>query len=268
MLKQRVISALAALAILAIAIYFLPKESLRWIVLLLWCVGAWEWSSFIKPNHPMLRSVYTIWLASMMLMIATDFLPLDGLRGLLVIGLIFWIFSFIQILRYPIEFSKPFTLLAGVFALIPSYAAFDYLLKSELSLWYVLFLLIIIWGADVGAYFTGKTLGKNKLAPKVSPGKTREGALGGWILAVIVTIVGGYLLFDNFDTKSILRLITAGTGIFFLSVIGDLTMSMFKRNADLKDSGVFLPGHGGVLDRIDSWTSGVTLYALIIILFH
>ena len=180
----------------------------------------------------------------------------------------FWLFSFIQILRYPIEFSKPFTLLAGLLALVPSYAAFDYLIKSDLSLWYVLFLLMIIWGADVGAYFTGKAMGKNKLAPQVSPGKTREGALGGMVLAVIVAIVGGYLLFDNFNASAVIRLLVAGVGIFLLSVVGDLTMSMFKRNAGLKDSGVFLPGHGGVLDRIDSWTSGVVLYTLIFVFFH
>lgn len=268
-LKQRVVSAIAALAALAILIKFLPKEALIWVVLILWIVGAWEWSGFIKPNNSMLRSIYTLWLGSMMLMIAADFLPVNGLRGLLVVALLFWLFSFVQILRYPVEFSKPFTLLAGVFALIPSYAAFDYLLKSQdLSLWYVLFLLVIIWAADVGAYFTGKALGKNKLAPKVSPGKTREGAAGGWVFAIIFTIAGGYLLFDSFDTNSVLRLFAAGTGIFFLSVVGDLTMSMFKRNVGLKDSGVFLPGHGGVLDRIDSWTSGVVLYTLIFVLFH
>jgi phosphatidate cytidylyltransferase len=118
-------------------------------------------------------------------------------------------------------------------------------------------LLVIVWAADVGAYAIGRWLGRVKLAPKVSPGKTWEGVTGGVLLAALAAWAAAVLL-----GLPAAPLIGLGIATALASVVGDLTVSMFKRNVGLKDSGTLLPGHGGVLDRIDSLTAAVPIFAL------
>ena len=117
--------------------------------------------------------------------------------------------------------------------------------------------MLLVIAADIGAFFVGRSLGKRKLAPQVSPGKTWEGALGG-LAAVALVAWGGAAYFGLPARQSI----GFGCAVGIFSVIGDLTESMFKRSAGLKDSGMLLPGHGGILDRIDSVTAAAPLYAL------
>jgi phosphatidate cytidylyltransferase len=121
----------------------------------------------------------------------------------------------------------------------------------------VLWLLLLVIAADVGAYFAGRGLGRRKLAPRVSPGKTLEGALGGLLLVALVAWYGA----AHFGLSSA-KAVIFGCAVGIFSIIGDLTESMFKRSAGLKDSGTLLPGHGGLLDRIDSVTAAAPLYAL------
>jgi phosphatidate cytidylyltransferase len=121
----------------------------------------------------------------------------------------------------------------------------------------VLWLVFLVIAADIGAFFVGRALGKRKLAPRVSPGKTWEGALGG-LATVALVAWGGAVHFG----LPVLRAVTFGCAVGVFSVVGDLTESMFKRTAGLKDSGVLLPGHGGMLDRLDSVTAAAPLYAL------
>jgi phosphatidate cytidylyltransferase len=121
----------------------------------------------------------------------------------------------------------------------------------------LLFALFIVWAADMGAYFVGRRYGRVKLAPRISPGKTWEGVFGGLVLAVIVTLAGRLAFEANLAV--LLPLVVAVVG---LSIVGDLTVSMFKRTAGLKDSGKVFPGHGGILDRIDSVSAALPLFAL------
>jgi phosphatidate cytidylyltransferase len=121
----------------------------------------------------------------------------------------------------------------------------------------VLWLVLLVVAADVGAYFAGRSLGRRKLAPRVSPGKTLEGALGGLVMVALVAW-GGALHFGLPPAA----VVVFGCAVGILSIVGDLTESMFKRAAGLKDSGVLLPGHGGLLDRVDSVTAAAPLYAL------
>lgn len=268
MLKQRIISAIAAIVVLAVAVYFLPVSELRWIVLAIWTLGAWEWSGFIKDISKAKRLAYTVLLFIPLVIIALGHLPAFALLWVLVSGIIFWIFSFVQILRYPQVFSIPIIGLSGIFLILPSYTAFDYLLRSEQGLMYVLLLLLMIWAADVGAYFSGKSIGKYKLAPKVSPGKTREGAVGGLLLSLLIAVSGAKYLLELTWAQSFKHFLLLGFIIVFSSIVGDLTVSMFKRNAGVKDSGVFLPGHGGVMDRVDSLCAGVVFFAAWVFLFN
>ncbi|HEX2139515.1 MAG TPA: phosphatidate cytidylyltransferase, partial [Woeseiaceae bacterium] len=123
--------------------------------------------------------------------------------------------------------------------------------------------LIIVWAADVGAYFAGKRWGRVKLAPNISPGKTWEGVIGGLFAVVVVLVLASRYWVDlealGTDIAAVVPFCLA---VATLSIIGDLTVSMFKRNAGLKDSGRFFPGHGGVLDRIDSVAAAAPLFTL------
>jgi len=123
-----------------------------------------------------------------------------------------------------------------------------------------MFLFLMVWSADVGAYFVGKSIGKHKLLPNVSPGKTLEGFLGGVIFACIMVVVAGY--FIDWTMAQYRIVIPVTILITTISVLGDLNESMFKRQAGVKDSGTILPGHGGILDRIDSLTATAPIYAL------
>jgi phosphatidate cytidylyltransferase len=143
--------------------------------------------------------------------------------------------------------------------LLPAWVALLALLRAtDRGIEYLLFVLVIIWAADIGAYFTGRRFGRTKLAVEVSPGKTWEGFAGGLAAAGLVAAIGARWL----DLPELI-LVPVGLSVAAISVVGDLTVSMFKRHAHLKDSGSLFPGHGGVLDRVDSITAGVPLFALI-----
>ena len=129
--------------------------------------------------------------------------------------------------------------------------------NSSLSPKLLLFALLIVWVADMGAYFAGKQFGRVKLAPSISPGKTWEGVFGGLVLVVVLTLVWAH--FGEMELNVLLPFCLA---VGALSVVGDLTVSMFKRTAGVKDSGKLFPGHGGVLDRIDSVSAAAPLFAL------
>jgi phosphatidate cytidylyltransferase len=120
-----------------------------------------------------------------------------------------------------------------------------------------LFLLVLVWAADIGAFFAGRRFGRVKLAPRVSPNKTWEGVLGGVVAGLIAAVAGS--VWFGFAKGPFIALCVA---VVLASIVGDLTESMFKRFAGLKDSGKVLPGHGGVLDRIDSVTAAVPFYVL------
>lgn len=261
MLKQRLVSAIAAILLLAIAVYYLESPQLRWIVLGIWTLGAWEWSGFLKNHTKAKRLLFAGFSFILMLITCLDFVNEAIVQSVLFVAVLFWLIAAVQIVKFPKEFTTVFTLLSGLFVVIPSYIAFDYLLK-HFKLWYVLILLLMIWAADVGAYFSGKALGKNKLAPNVSPGKTREGAIGGLLLSIVVGLVAAKYLLDISWQNSVSHFALLSVLVVISSVIGDLTVSMFKRNAGVKDSGVFLPGHGGVMDRVDSLCAGVVFFTL------
>ena len=128
----------------------------------------------------------------------------------------------------------------------------------------LMYLFMLVWSADIGAYFAGKALGKHKLMPNVSPGKTIEGLIGGIVVAAVLTVVVGYSL--QWNNEEYITALFVTLLITTVSVLGDLTESMFKRQAGVKDSGRILPGHGGVMDRIDSLTATAPVFTLCYVL--
>lgn len=128
--------------------------------------------------------------------------------------------------------------------------------------WLILSVMVLVWSADIGAYFSGKAFGKRKLAPKVSPGKSWEGVYGG--LAVSLGITAAVGVSRDWTVAQFIAGLLGAAVIVFISVIGDLTESMFKRQSGVKDSSNLLPGHGGVLDRIDSLTAAIPVFAVLL----
>jgi len=122
--------------------------------------------------------------------------------------------------------------------------------------------MVLVWGADIGAYFSGRAFGKRKLAPAVSPGKSWEGVYGGLALTLLITLVVGVV--RSWSVKELCLTLLGAAIVVLISVVGDLTESMFKRQAGIKDSSNLLPGHGGVLDRIDSLTAAIPIFAVLL----
>lgn len=255
------------LAPIAIAcIFFLPTLGFSLFIATMLVVGAWEWANFagFEANQ---RFAYGL-LIAMLLAISTA-LPAGIVLSL---GCVWWCLGLILVVRYPglteLWSSKLSISLIGVLCLVPGYVALMTLKQSADSSFLILLLFFLIWGADIGAYFAGKRFGKRKLAPKVSPGKSWEGFAGGLVVATIIA-VAMLLWLGKPDLTSLrgLGLLLGCVLVVMISVLGDLVESMFKRNRGIKDSSNLLPGHGGVLDRLDSLLSAGPAFALLILIF-
>jgi phosphatidate cytidylyltransferase len=255
MLAARIVTGLLFGTAITAAFLFAPSPVTAAVLALLWLAGVWEWAGFARLPAAG-RVGYTILFAVAMAL--HWWLDGQGLNFLLAVAVVWWLFALVLVLRYPRAFSSTFVALAGIVVLLPSWALLVRLhregtLGAELAF----ALLVIVWAADVGAYAFGRMLGRTKLAPAVSPGKTWEGVTGGLVTAGLAAAVMGPWLGLPVSRLAVLGIVTA-----LISVLGDLTQSMFKRNVGLKDSGKLLPGHGGVLDRIDSLTAAVPAYVL------
>lgn len=153
----------------------------------------------------------------------------------------------------------------GVFTLAPCWLALIIIRSAENGAIILTFVLCLIWSTDIGAYFSGKWWGKTKLIPKVSPNKTWQGLYGGILLTIIVAVIGCIVF--NISPLDWLIVVALAIVVAILSVIGDLLESMLKRQINIKDTGNYLPGHGGLLDRIDSLTAAVPIFLLGCLLF-
>jgi len=254
MLKQRILTAAVALVLLMLVLFVLPQPVARLVIAILIVAAAWEWSGFLGlPGTPG-RLLYV---AGMTVLQATVWWYVPAIvpyQLILYVAVGWWLAALSWMFFYPTNIPKAISWLSGALVLIPAYVALDWLYVRSPSL--LLFLLAIVWAADIGAYFAGKKFGRVKLAPAISPGKTWEGVLGGLIAVSILSLAYG--VFVQGHTAVLVPFCLA---IGLLSVVGDLTVSMFKRHAGIKDSGKLFPGHGGLLDRIDSVTAASTLFA-------
>jgi phosphatidate cytidylyltransferase len=183
----------------------------------------------------------------------------------LLVALAFWIYAVQRLLRFAgdagLRDGRSASALSGLLVLVPTGVALVALHRSgEAGPGLVLLLLVLVWAADSGAYFAGKRWGRRKLAPTVSPGKTVEGVCGGLTLAMVAAISGWYVLQPGTLALGPAIAISLATVVF--SIVGDLYESMLKRQHSVKDSGTLLPGHGGMLDRIDSLTAASPVFAL------
>ncbi len=269
MLKLRILSAIVMLAVVAIILFVLPPIAFTLFVVAVAAVGMWEWANLAGIKNSSLRITYTVPLVIVTLVAL--FLPAQLTLAKLasVLALFFWLFAIYRMKVQPVLESRqgnvethgttdsskgtvnPGILASGYFVLLTTAISLNalYLHVPAHSVFLLLYVLGLVWVMDIGAYFTGKRFGKNKLAPLISPGKTREGVMGG-VCAALVLLLLTLFLSTNFQGQIVLFVVASLAGAL-ISVPGDLYESRLKRARGIKDSSQIIPGHGGVLDRID-----------------
>ncbi len=258
MLGQRILTAFGLVAVLALVLLVLPRDLALAALGLLFLVGAWEWSQLAGLRGPILRATYVLVCAAAMAGLWQASELIADFERVMLLTMLGWIPLFGWIVFAPHRRATALAAVAGLWALVPTWLALSrlYLQEGE-GRELVVFVLLLAWAADIGAFFAGKRFGRIRLAPFVSPNKTWEGVLGGLVAGFVVALAGR--AWFDFPPLAFLSLCIAAV---LVSVVGDLLESMFKRQSGLKDSGSLLPGHGGMLDRIDSLTSSVPLVAL------
>ena len=222
-------------------------------------VGGMEWANLVSLKS-FKQSLYVVG----MLFLAYCAYNSHTLSWFFVtLGFLWWFINLIMLARYKqgnsyyannplmLRFSGYFVILSAWSAAIILHAQSPYL---------ILFLVLLVAAADSGAYFSGKAFGKNKLVPQISPGKTREGLFGGLLASLVIAVIGA--TFIEFNEGGFSNFIILSFFVALMSVAGDLFISLMKREAGEKDSGSILPGHGGILDRVDGLIATLPLFAL------
>ena len=271
MLKTRIITAIVLMAVLLPILFLLPPYYLGAFFLVALLAAAWEWSRMIAPEAKKAAWLY----ATFCLVIILFLLGMQAVSwqfSLLMMSVLFWIFLAPFILAKGMNFSlqkfKPFYSILGLIILPATWFALVFL--RELGLVFLLSSMALVWVADIGAYFIGKAFGKHKLAAQISPGKSIEGAIGGLVLCYLYALLCvvylplGDTLFGAWAIRfGWVPMFLMVTVLAAFSVFGDLFESQLKRLAGVKDSSHLLPGHGGVLDRVDALIPTMPIAALL-----
>ncbi len=279
MLLKRIITAVILLLALALACAFLSPFSFSLLMAIVVLIAGWEWVAFIGVDTRGSKLSYLVSL-SVLLAASGGFLgvspgnlslQIDRVFMLSTLGLIFWVCAAFLVIDYPALKSKwnkeSKIAVMGVFALLPTWVGVVQLKYLEPSGVLVLGLVILVAAVDVGAYFSGRLLGKTKLSVELSPNKTWEGVWGGVALGLVAMLIFAWVLNNYFYRFGLFQfgiLVVTSLVIAFFSVTGDLLESMLKRNRQIKDSGKILPGHGGILDRIDGLIAATPVFVLAI----
>jgi phosphatidate cytidylyltransferase len=290
MLKLRIVTAIVLIIAVLAIIFYLPLWVFNSFVVLLTAMGAFECAAMFWPRHKTLQWLFIFALigvaivailcqsaahSSLLLSLFTPsafpFAHVSLLSStpwlitlILFIGLFWWLLVPVFLLRYTKKnglwlFSSLSRSVIGFCVFVPFAVALS-LVQAKFGSYYLLYVLVLVWANDTGAYFVGRSFGKIPLAPSISPNKTLEGVYGGLILGLIVAICGGFLL--GVHGIRLAFWVALGMVVSLWSVLGDLFESMLKRQAGIKDSGTLLPGHGGIYDRVDSLTAALPLFAL------
>jgi phosphatidate cytidylyltransferase len=254
MLMQRVLTALVLLPLLLALVWFAPTP---WLYLALSAVGlvmAWEWTALMRVDALALRIAYLALTAAVLA--AVWFSPINGaaLTIALIPVVIAWLLMPLRFRGFPANgpVPTPVMAVAGQLLIASALLSIASLHALDHGAVKLLFVFFLVFAADTGAYFAGRTFGRHKLAPNISPGKTVEGAIGGLALCALWGGLAGSFAFGLRAPGPIAVLVLLSLAVAVVSIIGDLTESMLKRAVGLKDSGHILPGHGGILDRVDS----------------
>ncbi|SFU39051.1 phosphatidate cytidylyltransferase [Xenorhabdus koppenhoeferi] len=280
MLKYRLLTTLILIPLVVAALFFLPPSGFGLVVITVSALAAWEWGQFAglftQAKRITLAVLFTVGLLALQYSLS-DFSHLiekTQIIYLLWAGIIWWVVAILLVVTYPAsasiwKSSVILRLLFGVLTIVPFYCGMmvlrthSYENNTYDGAWWLLYVMLLVWAADSGAYIFGRTMGKHKMAPRVSPGKTLEGLAGGLLTAALIS-----WLFGKFAPVPAMpeHLLLISTVVVIASVFGDLTESMFKRESGIKDSSQLIPGHGGVLDRVDSLTAAIPVFSGLVML--
>ncbi|MFC0141976.1 phosphatidate cytidylyltransferase [Erwinia mallotivora] len=280
MLKSRLITAFILIPVVIAALFLLPLPGFAIVVMAVCMLAAWEWGQFAGLASRSQR----IWLAVLCgLLLAFMMFTLPAyhhsvhqpqVAGSLWAALCWWIIALLLVLFYPSSArwwraSRILRLVFGILTIVPFFWSmltlrqYNYEADHFAGAWWLLYVMFLVWGADSGAYLFGRLFGRHKLAPKVSPGKTWEGFFGGLAASALIAWLLSLWAPLMVPTSTLLA---CSVGAALASVLGDLSESMFKREAGIKDSGNLIPGHGGIMDRIDSLTAAVPVFSCLLLL--
>jgi phosphatidate cytidylyltransferase len=257
-LRKRVLTAVVLAALLVVVLLWLPPWVTVAVFTLTVLLGAWEWSAFLRLPAAGWRFTYVVLVGVLLYLAWRVSASAAGRDLVLLVALIWWIAALAWIVLAPQRVASWMAGVAGILALVPAWLALVRLRLSEPSgAQWMLFALVLVWVADIGAFFCGRSFGRRRLAPQVSPGKTWEGVWGAFAVSALVAVAGGQWFQVPLAVFVPLCLVAVG-----FSIVGDLTESLLKRYAGVKDSGSIFPGHGGVMDRIDSLTGAAPVLLL------
>jgi phosphatidate cytidylyltransferase len=271
MLKQRVITALVMAGALIAALVFLPLPALAVVFALVVGLGGWEWTRLAGWEAMPARVLYVLVMFAAMAALFV-YCGFDGqgqrdqVQSFMGLACLWWSFALLWVKGYPgsavIWRHRVMRSLMGLLILVFAWLAAVYLLSLPRGGLLMVVMVLIAASADIGAYFAGRAFGRHKLAPLVSPAKTWEGFWGGVAACLVLAGVLWYLLplyLEHLDFAAVAAVVLSTA---LASVVGDLTVSMVKRESGVKDSGSILPGHGGILDRLDSLCASAPVFAL------
>lgn len=268
MLKQRLLTAMILTPII-IWVISLSSQIFALLISVFVLLGAWEWAYLCGWHTKISRTFYVILISLVLLTIYWFWYP-PSMIYVLFVACLWWLGALFMVWHYQqnqkrILSSPLINAMIGFFVLLPTPIALLMLYEHErYGKQWVLFLFILIWAADTGAYFIGSRWGRIKLANKISPGKTLEGVGGALLISLIISL--SYAIFQSMSLMALFIFLLLCLLTVMVSILGDLLESLFKRQAGIKDSSQILPGHGGILDRIDSLTSAAPIFVMGLIL--
>jgi phosphatidate cytidylyltransferase len=263
--KQRIITALLLAPIAIAAVLWLPTSLFLVLVAAVMLLGLWEWTRLAGVTNVNLRALVLAVHAGLMAWLAWRGWP-ELFKPVVLLGVLWWALALLWLGRArlgggPRRRNVLLKLVAGTLMIIPAWAALALLHGSgPLGPRWALFALFVVWAADTFAYFAGSRIGGRKLAPSISPGKTWAGFIGGLVGALVICVPWLPLLGIGWSQLPALLLLAVFTAL--ASVVGDLFESLAKRHSGSKDSGALIPGHGGVMDRLDSIVAALPVFAI------
>jgi phosphatidate cytidylyltransferase len=261
MLALRVMTALVLAPVFLAGIFFLPPVGFALFIGVFLLLSAWEWGGLCDFG----RGGRVLW--SLLLAGAAAGIHLLDLQAQVALtGALAWIPGLLAVIAFPAGrelWRRPAVrALAGLLMLLPAWAGLVLLQARTGGAWLVLWTMVLVWAADIGGYFAGRAFGRRRLAPEVSPGKTLEGLAGGVLAALVVSVM--IAMAAGYGVDALGWLILASIAVIAASVVGDLMESLVKRVAGVKDSGTLLPGHGGILDRVDAVLAAAPVAAVLL----